>query len=173
LVERAFGKKSVTWQVYKSNIQLPAGDSRSNFPSPSKDEANIMGKYKAKLNGSEAQEESKLGAEMDGDESEHDDGPSKLLTVGVVVVGAALIETAWIPGILLGAAAAIAPKYLPRLGERVQPLFNSTVRGAYKLGRKARSAVGEVREQMSDIAAEVDAEDVAAASEPTTEPAKA
>jgi hypothetical protein len=134
-----------------------------------------MGKYKVKLNGLEGQEESKAGAEMDGDATEHDsdDGPSKLLTVGVVVVGAALLEAAWIPGILLGAAAAVAPKYLPKLGERVQPLFNSTVRGAYKLGRKARSAVGEVREQMSDIAAEVDAEDVAVASEAAPEGAKA
>jgi hypothetical protein len=135
-----------------------------------------MGKYKVKLNGLEGQDESKLGAdEMDGDQPEHDgdDGPSKLLTVGVVVVGAALLEAAWIPGILIGAAAAVAPRYLPKLGERVQPLFNSTVRGAYKLGRKARSAVGEVREQMSDIAAEVDAEDVAVASAPAPEPAKA
>ena len=134
-----------------------------------------MGKYKAKLNGADAQDESKPGAEADGGEAEHDgdDGPSKLLTVGVVVVGAALFEAAWIPGILLGAAAVVAPKYLPKFGERVQPLFNSTVRGAYKLGRKARSAVGEVREQMSDIAAEVDAEDVAVAREPAVEPAKA
>jgi hypothetical protein len=135
-----------------------------------------MGKYKVKLNGTGTQEDAEAGAELEPNQTERDgdDGMSKILTVGVVVVGAALFEAAWIPGILLGAAAAVAPRYLPRLGERVQPLFNSTVRGAYKLGRKARSAVGEVREQMSDIAAEVDAEDVAvASSEPTPEPAKA
>jgi hypothetical protein len=132
-----------------------------------------MGKYKVKLNGAEAtQEDLESAVEAEAESSKHDgdDGPSKLLTVGVVVVGAALFEAAWIPGILLGAAAAIAPKYLPKLGERVQPLFDSTVRGAYKLGRKARSAVGEVREQMSDIAAEVDAEAVAVASEAAPEP---
>jgi hypothetical protein len=134
-----------------------------------------MGKYKAMLNGDESPDDADSGAEMDGERSERDgSGPSTLLTVGVVAVGAAFFEVAWIPAILLGAAAAVAPRYLPRLGERVQPLFNSTVRGAYKLGRRARSAVGEVREQMSDIAAEVDAEDVAAASsEPAPEPAKA
>jgi hypothetical protein len=134
-----------------------------------------MGKYKMKLNGAEGQEESRPDADLDASEHEGDDGPSKLLTVGVVVVGAAVLEAAWIPAILLGAAAAVAPRYLPKLGERVQPLFNSTVRGAYKLGRRARSAVGEVREQMSDIAAEVDAEDVAVASEvgAVHEPSKA
>jgi hypothetical protein len=138
-----------------------------------------MGKYKVKLS-----EESALGdhghvADSD-DESETpvrngDDLSAKVATIGVVVVGAALLETALIPGILIGAAAVLAPRYLPKFGERIQPLFNTTIRGAYKLGRKARSAVGEVREQMSDIAAEVEAEEVAAASEPmaAAEPAKA
>jgi hypothetical protein len=84
-------------------------------------------------------------------------------TIGVVAVAAALIDVALIPGLVIGVAAAFAPKYVPKLGERLEPLFNSTVRGAYKLGRKARSAVGEVRESLSDIAAEVEAEEVAAA----------
>ncbi len=94
------------------------------------------------------------------------DATAVVATVGVVVVGAALLEAALIPAILVGAAAALAPKYLPKLGERMQPLFNSTVRGAYKLGRKARSAVGEAKERMNDIAAEVDAEESAAAAAP-------
>jgi hypothetical protein len=140
-----------------------------------------MGKYKVKLSEGSAfaDHEHEHGAEGE-DENETpvrngDDLTSKVATVGVVVVGAALLETALIPGILLGAAAVLAPKYLPKFGERIQPLFNTTVRGAYKLGRKARSAVGEVREQMSDIAAEVQAEEVAAAGEPVVaaEPAKA
>jgi hypothetical protein len=132
-----------------------------------------MGKYKVELNAAEAQAARDAAHVHEAAAPEQDDeadtAPSKLLTVGVVVAGAALFETALIPGILLGAAAALAPKYLPKLGERVQPLFNTTVRGAYKLGRKARSAVGEVREQMSDIAAEVEAEEVAAAGEPLHE----
>jgi hypothetical protein len=129
-----------------------------------------MGKYKVKLSEGSAFADHEHVAESE-DENESpvrngDDFPSKVATIGVVVVGAALLETALIPGILIGAAAALAPRYLPKFGERIQPLFNTTVRGAYKLGRKARSAVGEVREQMSDIAAEVEAEEVAAAGEP-------
>ncbi|WP_123384353.1 DUF5132 domain-containing protein [Paraburkholderia sp.] len=138
-----------------------------------------MGKYKVKLGEGSAFADHEHVAESE-DENESpvrngDNLSSKVATIGVVVVGAALLETALIPGILLGAAAALAPKYLPKFGERIQPLFNTTVRGAYKLGRKARSAVGEVREQMSDIAAEVEAEEVAAATEPVAaaEPAKA
>jgi hypothetical protein len=136
-----------------------------------------MGKYKVELNGASAHADHAHTVE---DEHGHelpkgDDMQSKVATIGVVVVGAALLESALIPGILIGAAAALAPKYLPGLGDRIQPLFNRTVRGAYKLGRKARSAVGEVREQMSDIAAEVEAEEVAAAGEivPPVEAAKA
>ena len=97
-----------------------------------------------------------------------DDITDKAVTIGVVVVGAALFEAALIPGILLGAAAVFAPKYFPEIGERVQPLFNGTVRGAYKLGRRARAAVGEAQERMNDIAAEVHAEEATAA-----EPAEA
>src|SRR5277367_6432396 len=48
-------------------------------------------------------------------------------TLGVVVIGAAVLEATLIPGILVGAAAAFAPKFVPKLGERLQPLFNSTV----------------------------------------------
>lgn len=95
-----------------------------------------------------------------------DDFTTKAAIIGAVVVGAALFEAALIPGIIIGGiAAAFAPKFVPKLGERLQPMFHSTVRGAYKLGRKARSAVGEVQEHMSDIAAEVQAEDVVRASE--------
>jgi hypothetical protein len=124
-----------------------------------------MGKYKLELPADEAHAVHDHAAEAD-DPAKAADGTAKLVTVGVVVAGAALFEAALIPGILLGAAAVVAPKYLPKLNERIQPLFNTTVRGAYKLGRKARAAVGEVREQMSDIAAEVDAEEVVAADEP-------
>ena len=103
--------------------------------------------------------------ENDRAEQCSDDFSTKAATIGVVVVGAALIEAAVIPAILIGAAAALAPKYFPKLFERMQPMFHSAVRGAYKIGRKAKSAVGEVKEQMSDIAAEVDAEEVAKAGE--------
>jgi hypothetical protein len=59
-------------------------------------------------------------------------------TVAVVGVGAAAFEAALLPGIVLGAAAAWLPKYVPSIGEALNPLFRSTVRGAYKLSQKTR-----------------------------------
>lgn len=84
-------------------------------------------------------------------------------TVGVVGVAAVIFEAALIPGMIIGVAAALAPSYMPRLGAALNPLFRSTVRGAYKMGRKTREAMSEAREQMNDIVAEVHAEGVAEA----------
>jgi hypothetical protein len=84
-------------------------------------------------------------------------------TIGVIGVAAALFDVALIPGIVIGVAAAYAPKYVTNLGERLEPLFNYTVRGAYKMTRSARSAVAEAQEKMHDIAAEVEAEEAAEA----------
>lgn len=105
------------------------------------------------------------------EENEGDDLAAKVVTIGVVAVGVAVVEASLLPGVVLGAAAVLAPKYFPKLGRRLQPLFNSTVRGAYKLGRKARFAVGEIQERVSDIAAEVKAEETAEAAEPPANPA--
>jgi len=82
-------------------------------------------------------------------------------TIGVIGVAAALFDVALIPGIVIGVAAAYAPKYVSNFGERLTPLFNYTVRGAYKMTRSARSAVAEAQERMHDIAAEVEAEEAA------------
>lgn len=49
-------------------------------------------------------------------------------TVGIFAAGVALFEVALIPGMVLGGAAVLAPKYLPKLRRRLQPLFSSTVR---------------------------------------------
>ena len=109
------------------------------------------------------------------EEVQGDDFAAKAVTIGAVAVGVAIVESALLPGVVLGAAAALAPKYFPKLGQRLQPLFNSTVRGAFKLGRKARSAVGEIQERVSDIAAEVKAEEQSLAVEhaaPEPEPAQ-
>ncbi len=79
-------------------------------------------------------------------------------TVGVVAVGAALFEVALLPGIALGVAAMLAPKYVPKVGAALTPMFRSSVRGAYKLGQKTREMMAEAKEQMHDIVAEVHAE---------------
>jgi hypothetical protein len=83
--------------------------------------------------------------------------------VAVVAVGAALFEVALLPGIALGVVAVAAPKYLPRLGGALNPLFKSTVRGTYKLAQKSKEMFHEAREHVHDAMAEAKAEgDVAA-----------
>lgn len=79
-------------------------------------------------------------------------------TIGVVAVGAALWEVALLPGIALGAAAVLAPKYMPKMGAAVAPMFRSSVRGVYKFGQKTREMMAEAKEQVNDIVAEVHAE---------------
>jgi hypothetical protein len=86
-------------------------------------------------------------------------------TVAVVGIGAAAFEAALLPGLVLGVAAMWLPQYFPRMGEALNPLVRSTVRGAYKLSHKTREMMAEAQEQFHDIAAEVHAEkdvDVAA-----------
>jgi hypothetical protein len=84
-------------------------------------------------------------------------------TVGVVAVGAALVETALLPGLILGVAAMWAPKYLPRTTAALGPVFKSSVRGIYKMAQKTKEAFAEAQEHVHDIVAEVDAEGEAVA----------
>ena len=63
-------------------------------------------------------------------------------TVAVVGIAAAAFEAALLPGIVLGVAAVAVPKYLPKMGAALNPLFRSTVRGAYKIGQKTQGNVG-------------------------------
>jgi hypothetical protein len=79
-------------------------------------------------------------------------------TVAVVAVGAALFEAALLPGLAIGVAAVAAPKYLPRLGAALNPLFKSTVRGTYKFAQKSREMFAEAKEQVHDTLAEIKAE---------------
>lgn len=84
---------------------------------------------------------------------------AKVAIAGVIGVGAALIEASLIPGILVGAAAVLAPKYLPGVRDRVRPLLKSTIRGVYKFSEKTREAFAEAQEQVQDIMAEARHED--------------
>jgi len=52
-----------------------------------------------------------------------DNAMNRYLTVGLsVLAGAALIEAALIPGLVIGAAAVLAPKFLPEVRRRLRPL---------------------------------------------------
>ena len=94
-------------------------------------------------------------------------------TVAVVGIAAAAFEAALLPGIVLGVAAVAAPKYLPNMGAALNPLFRSTVRGAYKMGQKTKEMLAEAHEQVNDIVAEVHAEGDQPASKPTSTAASA
>ena len=68
------------------------------------------------------------------------------VTVGLTLLaGAALFEAALIPGLVIGAAVVLAPKYVPELRRRLQLTFNGTV------GRRTASAAA-VRDQLGVIA---------------------
>jgi hypothetical protein len=99
-------------------------------------------------------------------EHDNDDGLTEeetnivatVATVGAVGIGVALFEAALLPGLALGVAAVAAPKFAPKLGSALGPIFKSTVRGVYKLGQKTKEFVAETNEHVQDIVAEVDAE---------------
>ena len=55
---------------------------------------------------------------------------TRYMMVGLsVLAGIALFEVALIPGMAIGGAAVLAPKYLPKLRRRLRPAVNSMVRG--------------------------------------------
>jgi uncharacterized membrane protein len=69
---------------------------------------------------------------------------SRYVTLGLTVLaGAALLEMALVPGIALGCAVVLAPKYLPKLGRRVRRQFDSVQRRAAPAARPEARADGE------------------------------
>ena len=103
-------------------------------------------------------ESAETDAAVDQDNADRGDVVATVATVAVVGIGAAAFEAALLPGIVLGVAAMWAPKYFPKMGEALNPLFRSAVRGCYKLGHKTREMMAEAQEQVHDIVAEVHAE---------------
>jgi hypothetical protein len=95
---------------------------------------------------------------VDQGHADHSDVVATVATVGVVGLGAAVFEAALLPGLVLGVAAMWLPQYFPKMGAALNPLFRSTVRGAYKIGQKTKEMMAEAQEQVHDIVAEVHAE---------------
>jgi hypothetical protein len=102
---------------------------------------------------------------------EETDLVATVATVGVVGVGVAVLEAALLPGVALGVVAMLAPKFVPKIGEAIGPMFKETVRGAYKLGQRTKEFVAEANEHVQDIVAEVDAEAKSKAAEPAKDTA--
>src|SRR5262249_40947615 len=134
----------------KQGTREDCGSNRG-CPSTSAEERNSMERHKSDAaNG---------GKMADNDANEPADGFDELAesqdelvataaTVAVVGAGVIIFEAALLPGLVLGIATMLVPKYLPRLGGAVSPLVKSTVRGAYKMGQKTREMVAEVQEHM-------------------------
>ena len=121
-----------------------------------KADANISGEGTASSTASPASEPDPSGPDI----------TSTITTIGLIGVGVALFDVALIPGMVIGVAAALAPKYMPQLGQRLEPMLNTAVRGAYKATKMARGAVAEAQEKVLDIAAEVEAEEAGVHSGP-------
>jgi hypothetical protein len=66
--------------------------------------------------------------ELAGDHGNQDnsDAMATVATVAVVSIGAALFEAALLPGIVLDVAAMWLPRYYPKMGTALKPLFKST-----------------------------------------------
>jgi hypothetical protein len=126
----------------------------------------LMPRTKHDSNGSSVESEVEHVAEAPEAEAEaieaeggtRGDVVATVATVVVVGIGAVAFEAALLPGVVLGVAAMWLPQYFPRMGEALNPLVRSTVRGAYKLSHKTREMMAEAQEQFHDIAAEVHAE---------------
>jgi len=83
---------------------------------------------------------------------------SKAATVAVIGLGVALIEAELIPGMIIGAAAVLAPDLVPKLGRGLRPFIKGMMKAGYSLAQKARETAAEANEHLQDIAAEVKAE---------------
>lgn len=100
-------------------------------------------------------------AEVENDGGEDHTLTTTVATVAVVGIGAAIADLALLPGLVLGVAAMVVPRFYPQIGAALNAGFRTTVRGAYKLGQNARDLAAETKEHIDDFVAEVDAEDEA------------
>ena len=109
---------------------------------------------------------------VNGSESSHRSGgvAETVAAVAVIGIGAALIEVEWIPGILIGIGAMLAPKLVPGLADAMKPVVRAVIRSSYQAAMKTCEVVAEAKEQLEDIVAEVRAEQEIGA---TTEHAQA
>jgi hypothetical protein len=85
------------------------------------------------------------------------EGPS-LATAALVGVGVAILEPEFIPGMLIGAGALLAPKILPGLGSLLRPMVKGVVKAGYAASMTVREAFAEAGENMQDMVAEARAE---------------
>jgi Protein of unknown function (DUF5132) len=59
---------------------------------------------------------------------------------------------------LIGAAAVLAPNFLPKVGNAVRPFLKSTIKAGYAFAARAKETMAEAGEHFQDIVAEAKAE---------------
>jgi CBS domain-containing protein len=80
---------------------------------------------------------------VDAPDDDRDTQLATAATVAVVGIGTAVVEAALLPAVVLGAAAVWLPKYFPKAGRTLRPLFKATVRGANKISQRTRAVIAE------------------------------
>ena len=83
-------------------------------------------------------------------------------TVAVVAIGAFVFEAALIPGIALGVAAMLVPKFLPQMGSALDPLVKSTVRSAYRARQRTQEILAGAQGSVHDLVTSDEANTAAA-----------
>ena len=86
---------------------------------------------------------------IDRDRENSSDVGATLATVAVVGIVAAAFEAALLPGIVLGVAAVWLPQHF--MGPALNPLFRTTVRGAYKIRQKTQEMMADAYTSRSKI----------------------
>lgn len=115
--------------------------------------------------------ETQTPMQTNGKNLSHEEGTvaSKMATVALVGLGAALIEVELIPGILIGVAAMLAPDVVPKVGRGLRPLVKSVIRAGYAVTERTKETIAEAGEQIQDIVAEVRSEQETAQQHPAAE----
>lgn len=88
-----------------------------------------------------------------------EDTTAESTAIAVAVgVGAALIKTQWIPGILIGAGAVLLGRMYPRMGAYIRPAVKAMVSTGLTMTEQVREMAAEVGEQMQGVIDEVQSE---------------
>ncbi len=83
---------------------------------------------------------------------------SQLGTVALAGLALAAIEVELIPGLLIGVAAMLAPKFVPGLDAYMRPLVKTVIGLGHGALTKSKALVAEASEKVQDMVAEVRSE---------------
>ena len=79
-------------------------------------------------------------------------------TAAIAVAATAVLEAEFLPAILIGAGAALAPSLLRSMGFMIRPFAKTVIKAGYGTYRTMANLAAEVTEEFGDIAAEARAE---------------